>query len=148
MPYLKYRKAHPRAKEPIWATTGSGCFDLHAFFEEGDLCKKVTTKGTIISTGLIFEVPPGYTLLLFSRSGHGFNHNVRLANCVGIVDSDYRGEVKIALIKDTPGKDFLVYEGDRIAQAMLVPAVLTYLEEVQETTKTNRGASGFGSTGS
>src|SRR5690606_14138784 len=93
------------------------------------------------ATGLAFEVPPGWVMLIFSRSGHGFNSNTRLANCVGVIDSDYRGEVKVKLTSD--GGFLKVYDGDRIAQAMLVPAVAVQLVEVDKLSATDRGEGGF-----
>lgn len=149
---MKVRKLHPHARLPQYATDGAACFDLHACFP---LCDHgARAAGLIVSphfpqtlgTGLCFEVPPGYALLIFSRSGHGFKHGTRLANCVGVIDSDYRGEVKVRLTAD-PGGELLVNDGDRIAQAVLVPIPRVSLVEVDELSKTARGAGGFGSTG-
>lgn len=149
---MKVRKLHPHAKLPQYATDGAACFDLHACFP---LCDHgARAAGLIVSphfpltlgAGLCFEVPPGYALLIFSRSGHGFKHGTRLANCVGVIDSDYRGEVKVRLTADHGGS-LHVNDGDRIAQAMLVPIPRVELVEVYELTPTERGANGFGSTG-
>ena len=87
-------------------------------------------------------------MLVFSRSGHGFKNNVRLANCVGVIDSDYRGEVMVKLVYDGFTSNLLVRNGDRIAQAMLVPAQQVTFEVVEELNTTERGTKGFGSTGS
>lgn len=86
-------------------------------------------------------------MLIYSRSGHGFKHGVRLANAVGVIDSDYRGEVQVKLVNDG-GMPFYVNKGDRIAQAMLVPVQQFQLAEVEDLSETARGAGGFGSTGS
>lgn len=97
-------------------------------------------------TGLAFEIPPGWVMLIFSRSGHGFKSQTRLANCVGVIDSDYRGQVSVRLTVDAGG-GLSVAHGDRIAQAMLVPIPRVELIEVDELSDTERGAGGFGSTG-
>ncbi len=90
-------------------------------------------------------------MLIFSRSGHGFNHNARLANCVGVIDSDYRGEVLVKLSMDDefcdPETELYIRPGDRIAQAMLVQVPRCEFEVVEQLTITERGAGGFGSTG-
>lgn len=139
---LRVQRLHPDAILPTYATDGAACFDLHAL--HGD----VVGDGlpVVFRTGLSFEIPPGYAMKVYSRSGHGFKHGVRLANCTGIIDSDYRGEVMVKLVSDNGG--FMhVNAGDRIAQAMLVPVPAVELVEVDELTTTQRGAGGFGSTG-
>lgn len=149
---LKIKKLHPDAVVPAYATDGSACFDLCAVLDREKTNLRaygieVTTTATF-STGLAFEVPPGNVLLIFSRSGHGFNGNTRLANCVGVIDSDYRGEVKVKLTRDhTNAGTLRVYHGDRIAQAMLVPIPRVQFVEVDELSETARGTGGFGSTG-
>ena len=85
-------------------------------------------------------------MLIYSRSGHGFKNDVRLANCVGVIDADYRGELMVKLTGDTYGQ-LTIKPGDRIAQAMLVPVMKVHFKEVQELSETVRGAGGFGSTG-
>ena len=141
---LRVKRLHPDAVIPKYATEGSACFDLHAI-NEGYL-DDIGHVNEIFGTGLAFEVPPGWAMLIFSRSGHGFNNDVRLANCVGVIDSDYRGEVKVKLTSDS-GAMLKVDAGDRIAQAMLIPVPRVSLIEVDEITKTERGTGGFGSTG-
>lgn len=85
-------------------------------------------------------------MMVYSRSGHGFKSDVRLANCVGVIDSDYRGEVKVKLTND--GNEYMqVNEGDRIAQAMIIPVEQVKFIEVAELSDTERGTGGFGSTG-
>ena len=93
---------------------------------------------------------PYQVMLVFSRSGHGFNHAVRLANSVGVIDSDYRGEVKVKLACDDCPDDeppLKINPGDRIAQAMVLPIPRVEFEEVTELSATARGQGGFGSTG-
>lgn len=139
---LKVKRLHDDAVMPEFATNGSAGFDLVAV-------NKATVYGqfaTTIDTGLAFEIPRGHALLIFSRSGHGFTHGLRLCNSVGLIDSDYRGEVKVKLHNDSH-RDFVVNPGDRIAQAVLVPIPRVSLVEVYELSDTERGAGGFGSTG-
>lgn len=139
---LKVKKLHPDAVIPTYATDGSACFDLYALDFEGE-----NKTGTlVIKTGLAFEIPDGWQMLIFSRSGHGFKHDVRLANCVGVIDSDYRGEIKVKITLDRDGS-FIVNQGDRIAQAQLIPVHRVTFEEVSELAETARGEGGFGSTG-
>jgi dUTP pyrophosphatase len=90
-------------------------------------------------------------MLVYSRSGHGFKHQVRLSNCVGVVDSDYVGEVMVQLVSDEVDHDMgrmpmFVKPGDRIAQAMLIPVDQWAIEETTELKETERGDKGFGST--
>lgn len=141
---LKVKKLHPDAIIPTYATEGSACFDLHAI-DDGHV-DDISHPMDILGTGLAFEIPKGYQMLVFSRSGHGFNHEVRLANCVGVIDSDYRGEVKVKLTADSEGC-LTIRKGDRIAQAQLIPVHRVTFEEVSELTETERGNGGFGSTG-
>lgn len=87
-------------------------------------------------------------MLVFSRSGHGFKNDTRLANCVGVIDSDYRGEVMVRLTCDNMSVNALhVSPGDRIAQAMLLPVAQVEFEEVDDLGATKRGTGGFGSSG-
>ena len=85
-------------------------------------------------------------MLVFSRSGHGFNNGLRLANCVGVIDSDYRGQVKAKVHNDS-NTTYQVKAGERIAQAMIVPIALVKFMVVDELSSTERGEGGGGSTG-
>lgn len=150
---LKVKKLHPDAIIPTYGTPGAACFDLYALDADGySKVHVVVDEGhpVVCRTGLAFEIPDGYVMMVYSRSGHGFKHNTRLANCVGIVDSDYTGEVMVKLTCDIDPGDaapFSVKRGDRIAQAMLVPVNQVTFEEVEELKSTERGTKGFGSTG-
>jgi dUTP pyrophosphatase len=139
---LKYKRIHDGAFAPRYATEGAACFDLMAV-EDGSI---PACDAKVFGLGLGFEIPPTHVLLVFSRSGHGFNHDVRLSNCVGVIDSDYRGEVMVKLTNDG-GHAYDVRKGERIAQAMLVPIPRAVLVEVDELSETPRGNGGFGSTG-
>ena len=142
---LKVKRLHPDAKLPTYGTNGAACFDLAALIDDAD--GYVIQRAFTIRTGLSFEVPEGHVMLIFSRSGHGFKDDIRLANCVGVIDSDYRGEVKVKLTNDSRVCEFRVEHGDRIAQAMIVPIPRVTIEEVEDLSDTERGESGFGSTG-
>lgn len=107
----------------------------------------VVTQATpqAFGTGLAVEIPLGWSMKIHSRSGHGFNHDIRLANCTAIIDSGYRGEIRIKLASD--GGPYTVRNGDRIAQAELVRSEQIEFEEVSELSSSERGSGGFGHTG-
>lgn len=137
-------KMYDDVKLPEYATDGSGCFDIYAYIIDG-----LEAYATTYGTGLKFEVPEGHVMLVFSRSGHGFKHNIRLANCVGVIDSDYRGELKVKLTDDnTLFLSTLPRVEERIAQAMIVPIPKVEFVEIAEEdlSATHRGSGGFGST--
>lgn len=147
-PIVKVEKLALDAQLPEYASAGAACFDLRAILEHPDHFTVVTHSlpGTF-RTGLAFEIPPGYAMIIYSRSGHGFNDDTRLANCVGVIDSDYRGEVKVKLTIDNPHVRLTVRHGDRIAQAKIVAAPQVKLVMVADLSETARGRNGFGSTG-
>lgn len=138
---IKVKKLNEDAQIPKYQSKGAACFDLHST-DTGVVQEKTAN---VFGTGLSFEIPENHVMLVFSRSGHGFKHGVRLLNCVGVIDSDYRGEVKVGLQSD---KDFMfVNKGDRIAQAMVLPVQQVVFDETEELEETDRGSNGFGSTG-
>lgn len=130
---------------PYYATPGSAAMDLHAC-----LVGAVTIPAgerRVIPTGLAIALPSAdYVALVFARSGLGIKHGVAPANCVGVIDSDYRGEILVGL-QNSGGSEFTIQPGDRIAQLMVVPVVQPRLRLVDELDETGRGAGGFGSTG-
>lgn len=103
-------------------------------------------KAVIFDTGLQFEVPEGYELKAHSRSGHGFKSGVRLSNCTGILDSDYRGNLMLRLHNDSDTA-FIIEAGERIGQVQIKEAPQHSFEVVSELSDTVRGEGGFGSTG-
>lgn len=153
---VKVNKLHEKAKLPIYATDGSGCFDLFAdddgvyecFLKDKPINVNVASfsYSVLFKTGLAFEIPQDHVMLVFSRSGHGFNGSARLANCTGIIDSDYRGELLIKIHFDKFSFQ-IAKAGDRIAQAMIIPRPKIQFVNVGELSETARGAGGFGSTG-
>lgn len=140
---IKIQKAHPKAVVPTYATPGAACFDLHSV-HDGDFGMLWSSK--VFDTGLKFEIPEGQVMLIFSRSGDGFKRDVRLANCVGVIDSDYRGEVKVKLTADCMRENY-INAGDRIAQALILPVERVQFLVVDGLSVTDRGEGGFGSTG-
>lgn len=148
---LKVKKMHPKAKLPKYMSDGAGCFDIFAATVAGSDQFETTVRiglPVVCGTGLAFEIPEGYVMLIFSRSGQGFKRDTRLANCVGLIDSDYRGEVMVKLARDISASDHLaVMPGDSIAQGMIVPSNrIEEFVEVEELGMTDRGENGFGST--
>lgn len=161
-PMLKVKRLHPDAILPKYQTAGAACFDFHAIAINGfsvaehevlkrahkiqDVDYVTPGKSRTFRTGWAIEVPDGFVLMLYSRSGHGFSSDVRMANCVGVIDSDYRGELRVKLTADE-GCGLNVKHGDRIAQGMLIPVQQWQLWEVDELSTTERGEKGYGSTG-
>lgn len=139
---VRVKKLQPDATLPTYGTAGAACMDISSTESV------VVPAGghAIVGTGLAFEIPAGHVMLVNSRSGHGFKHGVRLKNAQGVIDFDYRGEVKVGLANDSD-KDFEVKAGDRIAQFIVLPYPRVELEEVEELSDTDRGTGGFGSTG-
>ena len=130
---------------PFYASAGAAAMDLHACLDEpvtigpGELVR--------IPTGIAIALPSAdYVALVFARSGLGIKHGVAPANCVGVIDSDYRGEIMVGL-QNSGESDYTVQPSDRIAQLMITPVVQATLEMVDELDDTARGAGGFGSTG-
>ena len=140
---LKVKRLYPEAKLPTYATEGAACFDISTYLN-GDVDHG---EAHVFSTGLAFEIPEDHVMLVFSRSGHGFKNDVRLSNCVGVMDSDYVGELKVKMACDKPGWGLEINAGERIAQAMVIPVKQVQFEEVDELKSTKRGDKGLGSTG-
>lgn len=143
---LKVKKLHEGAVIPKYATTGSAGFDLCArldtpvFVGPGECVK--------IGTGLAFSVPENHVMIAAPRSGLGANKGLVLGNLIGVIDSDYRGEVTLAVWNRNVGGDPIqVNDGDRIIQAMIIPVQQVSIEEVSELDETERGSGGFGHTG-
>lgn len=140
-PKIKIKKLHPAAQLPVYATPGAACFDLRAAKAHQ------VPPGAImaIGTGLAMEIPEGWRVDIYGRSGHGLRA-ISLANGVGKIDSDYRGEL-MALVANRSEEVFVIRPGDRIAQGEINPVTPAIFELAEELTETERGAGGFGSTG-
>lgn len=138
---ITIKKLSPSARVPTYGTGGAACFDLYASEP-----KSIRTKDqVVISTGLAFEIPTGFAMMVYPRSGLAFKNRVSLGNCVGVIDSDYRGEVKVAVRNDSIWS-YDIAVGDRIAQAMIIPVDQVTFSE-GDLSETERGEGGFGSTG-
>ena len=138
------KKLSHNAKIPIYKTDGSSGMDLMALIEN-----KITIapyKSALIPTGLSVAIPDDTEIQIRPRSGLAAKSNITVLNTPGTVDSDYRGELKVILFNNGE-KDFIVNNGDRIAQMVLMPILKVEFEEVNELPETIRGSGGFGSTG-
>lgn len=141
---LQIQRLRPTARMPKNATPGSAGYDLCADLE-GPVV--IPPRSTVkIPTGLAMAIQPGLAGFVFARSGLGINHGIVPANCVGVIDSDYRGEVLVGLYNHTD-QPFTVQPGDRIAQLVLLRVETPAVEECEALPDTQRGAGGFGSTG-
>ncbi len=129
---------------PVYETAGSAGMDVRAFTEEEILLKPLDRK--LIPTGLFLELPEGYEAQLRPRSGLAFKHGISLPNSPATIDSDYRGEIKVALI-NLSKEDYVVKSGERIAQMIIARHERAEWIRVEEITETSRGEGGFGSTG-
>ena len=133
-----------RAQMPTYATDGAAGFDLYAALE----APRLLPPGgrALVPLDVAAAVPQGHVLLIFSRSGHGLNLGLRLSNCVGVVDPDYRGGLAVAITNDSSSDRFIT-PGERIAQGVLIYSERPRLSRVAELPATARGTGGFGSTG-
>ena len=144
MDKLKVKKIKDNAKLPGRGTAGSVGYDLSACLEEETVILPGETK--MIGSGFAIALEPGYAAFIYARSGLGIKHGIVPANCVGVIDPDYRGEVTVGL-KNASNEPFMVCDGDRIAQMVVVKCELPELSVCRELDGTGRGAGGFGSTG-
>lgn len=168
---LQYFKLHPDVKDPAYGTKASSCFDICAFLQKDVPVRVYTFDGhleerpvlveptgelyvflnhnerSLIPTGLIFDIPPGFTMRAYPRSGLSVKEGLILANCVGVIDEDYVDPFHITLF-NVSGTVAKVKNGERLCQAELKPDLRSELSEtsVRPAQKTDR-AGGFGSTG-
>ena len=142
---VKYKLLDPRAKAPAYATAGAAAADLCALLDEP--LTLAPGQRTMIPTGLAIELPDAqYVALLYARSGLAIKHGLTLPNCVGVIDSDYRGEVRVGLI-NLGSEPYTVQPGERIAQLCIAPVWQAAFVQANDLSDTDRGAGGFGSTG-
>ena len=145
MSVVKIKKLRENARIPFRATTGSAGMDLYACLD----AEVVIEPGerAMIPTGIAIALEsPAYCAFLYARSGLAVKYGIAPANCVGVIDSDYRGEV-CAVLQNFSREPFTVSDGERIAQLVIAPVDQPVIEEVGELDGTERGAGGFGSTG-
>lgn len=141
---IKVKRLSRTSTLPTRGSAAAAGYDLYASLDEPvEIAPHTTIK---IPTDLAFELPDGTFAAIFARSGLATKEGLRPANCVGVCDSDYRGNYIVALHNDTD-ETKLISPGDRIAQMVLLPYIPMLFEEVDELDETERGEGGFGSTG-
>ena len=129
---------------PYYATAGAAALDLHACIDRPET---IPSGGeALIPTGLAVAVPEGHVGILAVRSSMGIRHGVSLSNGIGVIDSDYRGPLRVGL-HNLRREPYTVQPGDRIAQLLIVPVACPEIEIVDALPETERGEGGFGSTG-
>lgn len=138
---IKFKRLTEDAMTPM-KHDGDAAFDLYA---AKDTLIPGGTAGVEVSTGIALQLPAGYYMEIFMRSSYGKKTTLRLSNCVGVIDSSYRGEIKGLF--DNHGKDIVIYKGERFAQAIIKQEIPAEFIETKRLTTTQRGVGGFGSTG-
>ena len=138
------KKLDPAVKLPEYKTDGASGMDLIAFTKEPLNIKPKTSS--LVPTGLSIAFSEDYEIQIRPRSGLAAKNNISVLNTPGTIDSDYRGEIKV-IIYNHGSVDFVVNNGDRIAQMVLSPVIKMSLEETNNLPETIRGEGGFGSTG-
>ena len=142
---LKIKKIKDNARIPKRATNGSAGMDLYACINESITLNP--GQLALVPTGIAIELPDnGCAAFLYARSGLGVKHGICLSNGVGVIDSDYRGEVCVGLC-NVSDKAYTIEPDERIAQMVIAPVFTPDIEEVDELSDTSRGEGGFGSTG-
>ena len=142
---LKIKKLKPNAKLPQTATNGSAGMDLYACLDKSVTLAPGELK--IIPTGFAIELPDnGCAAFLYARSGLGVKHGICLSNGVGVIDSDYRGEICVGLC-NVSDKPYVIEPFERVAQMVIAPVFVATVTEVASLSDTARGKGGFGSTG-
>lgn len=141
-PLLRFKKLHPQAQLPTYATPEAAGMDVRAVHNDCVL----PGERTKVAIGLAVEIPPGWELQVRGRSGLAVKHGITVLNSPGTIDSDYRGEIGVVLV-NTSDRIFTILPGDRVAQLVLAQAPQAEIQEVEELGTTDRGTAGFGSTG-
>lgn len=139
-------KVRENATIPTRATSGSAGYDLHACIDK-DLTIK---KGDLIRVpcGIAIELPSNeYAAFIFARSGLGMKYGISLSNGVGVIDSDYRGEIQVGLCRTSNGEPYTIKNGDRIAQMIIMRVSAVNFKLLESLGESERGSGGFGSTG-
>lgn len=130
---------------PSYATAGAAGMDLRACIDAPLTLKP--RERVKVPTGFAIALPsPEWVAYLFARSGLGIRSGITIPNCVGVIDSDYRGEIIVALVNQSDA-DYTVQPGDRVAQMVIMPVTQATITLVEELDETQRGTGGFGSTG-
>jgi dUTP pyrophosphatase len=140
---LRFRRLSEAARSPAQAHEGDAGYDLHA----AEAATIGPGERASVGTGIAVAIPAGQAGLVIPRSGLAARHGISVVNAPGVIDSGYRGELRVLLLNTDRSEPFEVRAGDRIAQLVLVAVETPELEEVTELDETVRGAGGFGSTG-
>lgn len=141
---IRVKKLHPDAVLPTYGSAEAAGADLYACLEAPVTIQPGETAW--IPTGIAIEVPKGCAGLIYARSSMGAKRGLAPANKVGVIDSDYRGEIRVVLLNH--GKqEQTVNPGERVAQLLITPVITPVYEETKSLEDTDRGAGGFGSTG-
>ena len=141
---VKVKKLFPDAKLPVYGSGQAAGADLYALTDHD--IRIGPNETAIVHTGLAAEIPEGYVGLIFARSGLATKKGLAPANKVGVIDSDYRGEIRVALHNDSKYEQ-CVQLYDRVAQLVILPYAFADFAETEELAETDRGEGGFGSTG-
>ncbi len=141
---VKIQYINEKIAKPEYATEGSAGMDLVASIKEPLEIK--AGDRAMIPSGIAIQMPKGYGGFVFPRSGLSYKSGITLCNSVGVIDSDYTGEIKIA-VHNTSNNDYTIHPGDRIAQLVFLPVGIAELVECKALDETDRGSGGFGSTG-
>ena len=145
MSILKVKLVREGAQLPKRETVGSAGHDLRACIPEDVVLK--AGEGMRLPTGFAIEKESAeYVAIIASRSSMAYKYGIAMGNGIGVIDSDYRGEISVFL-RNNSDVDFTIHPGDRVAQLLLMPVALPEIIEVDELSDTERGAGGFGSTG-
>lgn len=141
---ISVKKLHPSAKLPVYGSAEAAGADLHACLEEA--ITVLPGESAWVPTGIALEVPKGCAGLVYARSGMAAKRGLAPANKVGVIDSDYRGEIKVVLLNHSKEPQ-VIEPGERIAQFVITPVLTPEYVLVDELSDTVRGVGGFGSTG-
>jgi len=144
-PKVEFKKLHSQAQVPRYMTELAAGLDIQALPD--NVMELAPGERCLVPTGLAVAIPRGFEIQVRPRSGLAIKHGIALVNSPGTIDSDYRGEIGIILINHGQ-ETFTINPGDRIAQLVVAPVCQAELVEVSELTETERGAGGFGHTGS
>ena len=148
---INVKKMYNEAILPTRAHDDDAGYDLYASSSDdanANCCVIIPPlESRKFKTGIAMQIPDGYVGLVFARSGLGINKGITPRNCVGVIDSNFRGEIIVSLHNDNPDRHISIDIGDRIAQIVVVPYLRFDLQEVEELGTTDRGDKGLGSTG-
>lgn len=142
---LKIKRISNKVIMPMYKTSGSAGLDLHSYLYSKNISIK-PKESIVISSGIKVEIPEGYFGLLAIRSSVGTKKGLVLKNQIGVIDSDYRGEIKIPIYNQSEETQ-IIENGERLAQLMIIPITQVEVLEVEDLEETVRGEQGFGSTG-